>query len=347
MTPPPPDQEDPPAPEQEAPPPASPAPLPIILGPTASGKTALALSLAARLTASGRAVEIVSFDSMQVYRGFDLGAAKPTAAELARFPHHFISEVDPREPLNAGEYARRARSRLREIAARGALPLLVGGTGFYLRALLEGLSPAPPRSEAQRARLRARRAARGTASLHRLLRRLDPTAAARIAPADSERAIRALEVRLESGAPLSSYWRQPGAPLTGFRPLRLGLNPPRAELRRRIDARAAAMFAPSPAGGAVGGIVGGIVAETAALLRQFPGDLAAFQAHGYKQAGDILRGADPALALLEAQQEQHRYAKRQITWFRAEPDVFWLLGFGDETPVQTQAADWLRRGLSL
>lgn len=300
-------------------------PLLVVAGPTASGKSALALFLAQR---SGG--EIVSFDSMQLYRGFDVGTAKPSAAELARVPHHFISEADPERPWTAGEYARQARPRLRAIAARGRLPVLVGGTGFYLRALLEGLSEAPPRAPAVRERLRARLARRGPEALHCLLRRLDPEAAQRIAPRDAARVIRALEVRLASGRRLSEYWRAAPAPLLGARPRILGLDPPRAELYRRIDIRAAAMFR-SP----------GIVEETRGLLARHNAELAVFQAHGYKQAVDILCGsATPDCALMDARLEQHRYAKRQLTWFRRQTPVHWLPGFGDDPAIQAQAWAW-------
>ncbi len=308
----------------------------VIAGPTASGKTALALALAEALGG-----EIVSFDSMQLYRGFVIGAAQPTAAELARVPHHFIAECDPRQPLTAGEYSRQARLRIRAIVARGRLVVLVGGTGFYLRALLDGLFSAPPldaTAQAQlRRRLRDRVARRGPAALHAILRRLD-AAAAGIAPRDAARTIRALEVRLLTGQPISRWWAEhPPEAFTGVRPLLLGLAPPRAELYRRIDLRAQAMFAPPPGRT-------GIVAETRALLQIYSSDLPVFAAHGYKQAVDILRGrADPAAALAEAQAEQRHYAKRQFTWFRRDPRVHWLPGFGGDAAVQRAALQWLQR----
>ena len=309
----------------------------VIAGPTASGKTALALALAEALGG-----EIVSFDSMQLYRGFVIGAAQPTAAELARVPHHFIAECDPRQPLTAGEYSRQARLRIRAIVARGRRVGGVGGTGFYLRALLDGLFSAPPLdaiAQAQlRRRLRDRVARRGPAALHAILRRLDAAAAAGIAPRDAARTIRALEVRLLTGQPISRWWAEhPPEAFTGVRPLLLGLAPPRAELYRRIDLRAQAMFAPPPGRT-------GIVAETRALLQIYSSDLPVFAAHGYKQAVDILLGrADPAAALAEAQAEQRHYAKRQFTWFRRDPRVHWLPGFGGDAAVQRAALQWLRR----
>ncbi|MGH9491573.1 MAG: tRNA (adenosine(37)-N6)-dimethylallyltransferase MiaA, partial [Terriglobales bacterium] len=215
-----------------------------VVGPTASGKTALAVALAQAFGG-----EVVSFDSMQMYRGFTIGTAQPGATEQGGVRHHFIGECDPRQPLTAGAYSREARPRILEILGRGRLPVLAGGTGLYLRALLEGLFTgpdlAPEAQAAMRQRLRARAARHGAASLHRLLERLDPAAAARIAPRDAARAIRALEVRLLTGRPISEWWaRHPPAPFAAVRPLLLGLAPPRAELYRRIDARARAMFCP-------------------------------------------------------------------------------------------------------
>ena len=257
-------------------------------------------------------------------------------------PHHFIAECDPRRPLTAGEYSRQARPRIRAILARGRLPVLVGGTGFYPRPLLDGLFSAPPldaMAQAQlRRRLRARVARRGPAALHAILRRLDAAAAAGIAPRDAARTIRALEVRLLTGQPISRWWAQhPAEAFTAIHPFLLGLAPPRAELYRRIDLRAQAMFAPPP--GQMG-----IVAETEALLQVYSPDLPVFTAHGYKQAVDILcGGADPAAALAEAQAEQRHYAKRQFTWFRRDPRVHWLAGFGGDAAVQRAALEWLRR----
>jgi tRNA dimethylallyltransferase len=297
----------------------------VVAGPTASGKTALALALA-----EGLAGEIVNFDSVQLYRDFDLGSAKPTSAEQARVPHHLIGVADAREPWTAGEYARRARPVVEGLAARGKLTVLVGGTGFYLRALLEGLSPAPAASEALRRKLRRRT----PEQLHRLLERLDAEAAGRIAVRDAERAIRALEVRLLSGRPQAEGWRAaPQAAWRGLRTLKLGLAPERTALYERIDRRAAAMFG------------GGIQEETRRLLSVYPAELRIWTSHGYKQACDIvLRGADAAAALAEAQQEQRRYAKRQWTWFRADPAMHWLAGFGDEAAIQREALALARGG---
>lgn len=302
----------------------------VIAGPTASGKTAMALALAERCGG-----EIVNYDSVQLYRDFDIGAAKPAAEELARVPHHLIGVADARQPWTAGEYARRARPVIEAVAARGRLPVLVGGTGFYLRALLDGLSPAPTSPEALRRRLQALTPER----LRRLLLRLDPEAAVRIAPRDASRAVRALEVRLLSGRPQATGWRAaPPRPWTAARPLKLGLAPARAALYARINRRAAAMFS------------GPIQEETRRLLPGYPAHLRIWSSHGYKQACDIvLRGADPAVALAEAQQEQRHYAKRQWTWFRADSAFHWLEGFGDDPTLQRAALDlaasWLAPAL--
>lgn len=305
-------------------------PVLVVAGPTASGKTALGLFLARHLRG-----EIVNFDSMQVYRDFDLGTAKPTPEEMAQVPHHLIGVVTPEKPFTAGEYARSARAVLPQIAARGRLPVLVGGTGFYLRALLEGLFEGPPADEALRQRLRRRIERRGPESLHRLLRRLDPEAARRIAPRDASKAIRALEVRLLTGKPMAQLWREHAPePFTLADPIRIGLNPPRTQLYERIDRRAAAMFA------------GGIQAETERMLRTYPAHLRVFEAHGYKQACDILlRGVPLAAALPEAQQEQRNYAKRQWTWFRRDAEMHWLDGFGDDPGIQTAALTWAKEEL--
>lgn len=305
-------------------------PVLVVAGPTASGKTALALVLAERLNG-----EIVNFDSMQVYRDFDLGTAKPTPEEMARVPHHLIGVADAGAPWTAGEYARRARAAVQEIATRRRLPILAGGTGFYLRALLDGLFEGPRADEALRRRLRRRAEERGPESLHRLLQRLDPEAARRIAPRDVSKAIRALEVRLLTGRPMAQLWRERAPDVfTLADPVKIGLNPPRAQLYERIDRRAAQMFA------------GGIQEETRRLLERYPADLRVFEAHGYKQACDILlRGVPLGTALPEAQQEQRNYAKRQWTWFRRDPEMHWLNGFGDDPAIQSAALEWAKEEL--
>jgi tRNA dimethylallyltransferase len=297
-------------------------PLLVVVGPTASGKTAVALVLAEHFGG-----EIVSFDSMQLYKGFELGTAQPTREELARIRHHFIGEIEPTTEMTAGEYARQGRFRIRQIVERGRAPVLVGGTGFYLRALLEGLFAGPSRQEELRARLRQRVRARGPQYVHRILRRVDRAAAARIAPRDVPKAIRAIEVRLVAGRPMGELWRAlPPEPFAGAQPIKIGLNPPRELLYDRINRRAEHMFG------------GPIQEETRHLLSEYPVTLKVFNAHGYKQACDLLlRGASLPVALPEAQQEQRNYAKRQLTWFRRDRSIHWLAGFGDDPAIQRSA----------
>ncbi len=226
----------------------------LLLGPTGSGKTALSLALGEHFGG-----EIVSCDSVAVYRGMDLGTAKPTAEERARLPHHLIDVADPDQPFTAGEYSRQARAALREIAGRGHLPIVTGGTGLYLRALTDGLFAGPSRQEDLRERLKRSRRGHGDAWLHRLLTRLDPASAARIHANDTSKLIRAIEVCLAARKPLSEVMARD--PLTGFRLLRIGLNPPRQQLYDRLNRRAAAMFA------------AGLVEETRSLLDRYrPGE---------------------------------------------------------------------------
>jgi tRNA dimethylallyltransferase len=304
----------------------------IILGPTASGKTALSLALAEKFDG-----EIVNCDSVAMYREFDIGTAKPSAAERVRAPHHLFDCVDPTKSVTAGEYARKARCVLEEIKARHHLPIVVGGTGLYLRALLEGLFPGPQRSEELRERLRERAAARGTGYLHRILGRLDRAAAEKIHANDAPKLIRAIEVCLASRHKMTELWRRGRDPLQGFRILRLGLDPDRAKLYERINQRAREMFD------------GGLIDETESLLQKYGEKAWPLASLGYKQAVQFLRGEINREQALEAAQQAHRnYAKRQMTWFRREPDVVWLNGFGDEERIQTDAAFAVRRtGLGL
>ena len=292
----------------------------VILGPTASGKSALAISLAERFSG-----EIVSCDSVAVYRNFEIGTAKPSRDDRARIPHHLIDVADPGEPFTAGEYARQARTALNDIAQRKHLPIVVGGTGLYLRALLEGLFPGPQRSDELRERLRARATERGSAYLHRLLQRLDPASAAAIHPNDSPKLIRAVEVCLTARGPMSELWQQGRDPLQGFRVLRIGLNPTREQLYERINRRAAQMFDD------------GLIAETQTLLERC-GDVSPIHSLGYQQALQHIRGElTLAQAIAAAQQGHRNYAKRQMTWFRREPDVTWLEGFGDDPVICERA----------
>ena len=304
------------------------SPLIVVAGPTASGKTALALALAVRFSG-----EIVSCDSVAVYRGMEIGTAKPTLAERARVPHHLIDVLPPDAPCTAGDYSRLARQAIRDIVQRGRLPIVAGGTGLYLLALLDGLFSAPPRHEPLRARLRDLAQLRGPAHLHRILTRLDPTAAKLIHPNDTPKIIRAIEVTLAARQPITRQWQQqPRDPLTGFRILSLCLSPPRAELYARINHRAAQMFDPPQQGG-------GLVEETAQLLARYGTDCRPLASLGYAQAAALLRGAltrDQAIAA--AQQGHRNYAKRQLTWFRKDPALHWLPGFGSDPQTIEQAS---------
>jgi tRNA dimethylallyltransferase len=291
-----------------------------IVGPTGSGKTTLSLALAERCGG-----EIVNCDSVAVYREFNIGTAKPSPEERARAPHHLLDIVDPEGVITAGDYARRGREVLNDIKRRERLPIVVGGTGLYLRALLEGLFAGPERSEELRERLRRREKEKGVAHLHRLLRKLDPEAAARIHENDTPKVIRALEVCISSRAPMSELWKQGRDSLTGFRIVRVGLNPERNALYTRINERCRRMFD------------AGLVEETRALMEKYP-KAWALSSLGYKQAAQYLRGEiDLKLALWAAQQSHRNYAKRQLTWFRREPEVKWLAGFGDDVEVQQKA----------
>ena len=315
----------------------------VVLGPTASGKTALALAIARRFGG-----EIVNCDSVAMYREFEIGTAKPTAAERAEVPHHLLDYVDPLTDVTAGDYARQARQILREIALRrnilreseqrNALPIISGGTGLYLRALLEGLFPGPQRSEDLRNKLRGRAEKCGTERLHRILRRLDVSAANRIHANDVPKMIRAIEVCLAARQPsrrssprtsrlnMTELWQQGRDPLQGFRILRLGLSPEREVLYARINKRAEKMFD------------GGLIAETERLLAKYGEQARPLSSLGYKQALQFLRGeVDRESALAAAQQAHRNYAKRQITWFRREPDVHWLTGVGNNPAIEAEA----------
>jgi tRNA dimethylallyltransferase len=284
----------------------------VILGPTGSGKTALSLAIGEHCSG-----EIISCDSVAVYRGMDLGSAKPSAEEQSRFQHHLIDVAEPDHPFTAGEYSRQARNAMRQVAARGHLPIVTGGTGLYLRALTMGLFAGPARQEDMRARLTASQKRHHAGWLHRMLRRLDPAAADRIHANDTPKLIRALELCLTLKQPLSSAFGSGRDPLTGFRLLRIGLNPPRQMLYDRLNRRAAQMFH------------AGLIEETRVLLDRY-GSVKALDALGYRQALAVLDGEMPLAAAIAAAQQGHRnYAKRQLTWFRREPEVHWIEDFGD------------------
>lgn len=280
----------------------------MIAGPTGVGKSRVAMALAAQIGG-----EIVNYDSVQVYRGFDIGSAKPPAEDLEAVPHHMIDVVDADEPFDAAEFATRARRVCEEIERRGRRPILVGGTGFYLRALLSGLPELPGRDEAIRARIRAVwDAPRGAARLWCLLGRVDPAAAGRIAPSDRHRVERAVEVYFTSGRPISS-WERPSAQVETLRATKFGLSLERVALNRVLDERVRAMYAR------------GLVDETRELLARFPATARPFTTIGYREAAAVVAGAmSVADAVEETARRTRAYAKRQMTWLRAEPGVVWV-----------------------
>jgi tRNA dimethylallyltransferase len=298
----------------------------VILGPTASGKTALSLHVAEQLQG-----EIVSCDSVAVYRELEIGTAKPSKEERRRVPHHLIDIASPEELITAGDYSRLARQAIGEITARERMPIVVGGSGLYLRALLEGLFAGPPRSEELRIRLRERATERGTGYLHMLLRRIDPAAAQTIHANDVPKVVRALEVSLSARTPMTGLWQQGRDVLQGFRILRIGLNPNREALYQRINQRAHEMFST------------GLLDETRMLIDRYGSSLWPLNSLGYKQAMQHLRGElSLEQAIIAAQQGHRNYAKRQMTWFRREPEVHWITEFGSDPGVQKQVVDLIR-----
>lgn len=300
-----------------------------ILGPTASGKTSLSLALAQKFSA-----EIVNCDSVAMYREFEVGTAKPSLEERALAAHHLLDCVAPTGSMTAGEYARQARKVLTEISQRGSMPIVTGGTGLYLRALFEGLFPGPQRSEELRERLREEAGRKGSPYLHGVLRKLDATASEKIHANDVPKLIRAIEVSLAARKPMTELWKKGREPLQGFRILRIGLSPDRTMLYDRINQRAEKMFA------------AGLVEETRSLYRKYGDRAAPLQSLGYKQALQFLHEEyDLATAIQSAQQAHRNYAKRQMTWFRREPDVNWLQGFGDDPAIRKATVDLVEHSL--
>jgi tRNA dimethylallyltransferase len=273
--------------------------------------------------------EIVNADSVQLYRGFDIGSAKTPAQERQGIPHHLLDVWDAQMISSAGDFARLARATVSEIADRGVLPIVVGGTGFYLRAFLEGLPDLPPRDESLRFRLELREERR-PGSLHRLLSRLDRETAARIHPSDVQKLTRALEIRIATGRALPPA--SEAEPLTGYNVLFLGLDPPREVLVEAIAQRTRQMFAQ------------GLIEEVRALLESgLTGQEKPFETLGYKQALAHVRGQVTLEAAIESTQiETRQYAKRQRTWFRREAQIKWLLGFGSAAGIQTEAEQLAR-----
>lgn len=294
----------------------------VVAGPTGSGKSHLALALAQRFDG-----EIVNCDSLQVYRGLDIGTAKTPLAERAGIPHHLLDFLDPWEVFNAGDFVKIVRPVLAEITDRGCLPILAGGTGFYIRALLEGLNEGPSRDDQLRERLLTRKG-----SLHRLLSRLDPATAQRIHPNDRNKTLRALEICLLARRPASSVFQADRQKLDGFRALKIGLNPPRPALHERIAQRSRAMFE------------GGLVEEVRSLLAAgVQASAKAFESIGYKECLQYLDGAITLPQAVELTTIATRqYAKRQLTWFRRESDIQWMDWFGDDPAAVERASDWIR-----
>jgi tRNA dimethylallyltransferase len=296
-------------------------PLIVLVGPTASGKTSLALRLAEEFNG-----EIISCDSVAVYREMEIGTAKPTREERTLIQHHMIDVAWPDEACTAGDYSRQARETLTGITERGHVPIVAGGTGLYLRALIDGLFPAPPQKPGQRERLRKLATTRGPAYLHRILTRLDTAAAAAIHINDVPKVIRAIEVSLAAKEPLTQQWQKGRDALTGQRILRLGLNPPRARLYERINQRAAAMFDR------------GLIEETERLIARYGKDCRPLTSLGYAEATAVLENElTREQAVAQARQGHRNYAKRQLTWFRREPHMHWLAGCGGDEDITEQA----------
>jgi tRNA dimethylallyltransferase len=302
----------------------------VILGPTGSGKSDLALRLAAEFSG-----EVVNCDSLQIFRYFDIGTAKLPADHRGGIPHHLIDILDPDQLFTAGEYARLAREVLAEISARGQLPVVAGGTGFYLRALLDGLFPGPARDQALRDRL-AERERRRPGSIHRLLGRFDPQAARRIHPNDLPKLMRALEVCLLTRRPVTEIYQEGRDELRGYEILKIGLSPLREQLYARLDQRAEQMFQT------------GLIEEVRGILaRGFAVSAKPFESHGYRQAVQFLNGElNQDQAVFYAQRNTRRYAKRQMTWFHQERGIEWFTGFGDELQLQQIIIDRARAFLN-
>jgi tRNA dimethylallyltransferase len=305
-------------------------PLVAVVGPTGSGKSSLALAIAHRFDG-----EIVNCDSLQVYRHFDIGTAKVAPSLRRGIPHHLIDILNPDELFTAGEYARLARETIHAISHRGRLPILAGGTGFYLRALLDGLFEGPSRDQLLRDRL-ARRETRRAGSLHRLLTRFDRPTAQKIHPHDVPKVTRALEVCLLTRRPASELFREGRDALSGYRTLKLGLLPDRDALYTRVDERCAAMFA------------NGLVEEVRHILDLgYPPESKPFEAVGYKQALQYVRGElNLRDAIFYAQRHTRQYAKRQLTWFRRETGLVWLKGFADSPGIAEQALELVGHALA-
>ncbi len=306
-------------------------PLIVVLGPTASGKSELAVALAKHFGG-----EILNFDSVQLYRHFDIGTAKTPLSQRRGIPHHLLDVADPDEHVTAGDYARQARQTLGEVRTRERVPVLVGGTGFYLRALLDGLFQGPQRDEYLRERLSSRAIEKPPGYLQRLLTRLDPAAASKIHANDTPKLIRAIEVCLLERTPMSALWRQGRDRLEGYDVMRIGLDPPREALYERIVQRARRMFD------------AGLVQEIEALLdRGVRRSARPFGSLGHSQALDCIDGRATLEEAIEATaKHSRRYAKRQLTWFRRERDVQWFDDFGDSAQLRSKVIRHLKGRLT-
>jgi tRNA dimethylallyltransferase len=309
---------------------SAPARLAVILGPTASGKSSLAIALAEKLGG-----EVVVCDSTQVYRRFDIGTAKVSAADRKRIPHWMMDLVEPHEIFTAGDYRRRAEEVLRDIHARGRLPIVTAGTGLYLRALLEGLADAPTRSEELRARLRERSAGRGPEYLHRLLRRLDPSSAARIAPRDTQKIIRAIELRVLTKKSVDELHATGRSPLEGFTPIKIGLKPPRPALYARIEQRVDEMLSAGWQEEIRKALSGGVAR-----------DAKPFSFIGYREMLKHHPQPPSASVIAEIRKSTRHFAKRQQTWFAREANVHWLTNFGDDEAALIRSLEILARAHS-
>ena len=302
-------------------------PLIAIAGPTAAGKSELAVLLAERLGG-----EVVSYDSVQFYRGFDIGTGKLTLEERKGIPHHLLDCLDPAQAFTAGDFRREAVRVIEGIRERGNLPILVGGTGLYLRALLMGLFDGPPRSDELRAKLRALADRRGREFVHRLLTRFDPESARRIDPRDLQKVIRAVEVCVVAGKAISALQADGREPLPGYACFKIGLNPDREALYSRINRRVEKMFA------------AGLEEETRRIMRlPDAGSIKGLGSLGYRQVVSALR-SDITMeeAVRDTQTATRHYAKRQMTWFRREPEMNWFQGFGDDPELQCQVLKKLK-----
>jgi tRNA dimethylallyltransferase len=307
-------------------------PLIALVGPTASGKSALGVWLAEQFGG-----DVLACDSTQLYRGFDIGTAKPGLTERRGVPHHLIDVLMPVEDATAGGYRQMALAVLDDLRTRGRLPVLTVGTGLYLRVLLEGLADVPQRSEELRERLRASAGEHAPGYLHRLLKRLDPETSRKIAAADEQKLIRAIEVCVLARRSVSEVHRTGRTPLAGWRALKIGLLSPREALYERIHARTDAMLEHR------------WMEEVRGLMASgLPENAKPFDFIGYRELREVLRGEkklEEARAAI--QQATRRYSKRQLTWFRKDPGVRWFAGFGDDPQLQREAFAWLRQqGLS-